>query len=65
VSWIAINKGRETGRKAGDYKFNPLQIKVTPEMELKEVNNGRLAMWAAAGMLMQGTFTHQSMLSNM
>ena len=65
VSWIAINKGRETGtRAAGDYKFNPLGIKSNKEWETKEVSNGRLAMFAASGMILQGLTTHDSALGS-
>lgn len=34
-------------------------------MQLKEVKNGRLAMWAAAGMILQGVTTDQSALGNL
>jgi len=47
-----------------DYGFNPLAFKITPEMSLKEIKNGRLAMWAAAGMIAQGTVTHEPLMAN-
>merc|ERR1711907_232663 len=44
--------------EAGDLGFDPLGLKPTDEAELKEMqtkelNNGRLAMIAAAGMILQ------------
>ena len=33
-------------------------------MKLKEISNGRLAMSAAAGMIVQGMTTHESALGN-
>ena len=43
---------------AGDYGFDPLGLKPTDatelaEMQTKELNNGRLAMIAIAGMVVQ------------
>ena len=45
-------------REAGDFKFDPLGLKPTTpealaEMQAKEINNGRLAMIACAGMVAQ------------
>jgi len=66
ISGFAVTKGRETGlREPGDFKFNPMQFEVTEEMKMKEVANGRLAMWAVAGMLLQGSTTHASALTNL
>jgi len=65
ISGYATTQGRETGlREPGDFKFNPLQFEVTEEMKLKEISNGRLAMSAAAGMIVQGMTTHESALGN-
>ena len=51
--------GRETGTRApGDFNFNPLNQKVTDDMKMKEVANGRLAMSAAMGLIVQGMTTH-------
>ena len=53
--------------EAGDLKFDPLGLKPTDaaelkEMQTKELNNGRLAMIAAAGMIFQETFvTHEKL----
>lgn len=51
----------------GDFGFDPLGLKPTSEKELmemqsKELNNGRLAMIAAAGMIVQETFVTHSKL---
>ncbi|CAM9852614.1 unnamed protein product [Heterosigma akashiwo] len=69
VSGLAITKGRESGDRApGDYGFDPLKMSSTPEKAadyaLKEVKNGRLAMMAAAGMILQGVTTHESIFAN-
>eukprot|EP00608_Synchroma_pusillum_P002286 CAMPEP_0198420886 /NCGR_PEP_ID=MMETSP1452-20131203/1239_1 /TAXON_ID=1181717 /ORGANISM="Synchroma pusillum, Strain CCMP3072" /LENGTH=215 /DNA_ID=CAMNT_0044141067 /DNA_START=53 /DNA_END=700 /DNA_ORIENTATION=+ len=69
ISGVAITKGRELGVRApGDYSFNPARLALTKEtraeLELKEVKNGRLAMWAAAGMLMQESITHEGLIAN-
>lgn len=54
-------------RVPGDYKFDPLGLKPTDAAELKlmqekEINNGRLAMMAVAGMVVQETFVTQAKL---
>ena len=70
-SGIAITEGRKSGDRApGDFGFNPLKFGMSEatrkSFALKEIRNGRLAMWAAAGMLLQGTLTPgQGALSNM
>jgi len=51
---------------AGDYGFDPLGLKPTEpaalaEMQTKEINNGRLAMIAIAGMVMQELVTGQKL----
>lgn len=50
----------------GDLGFDPLNLKPTDpealkEMETKELNNGRLAMIATVGMLVQELVTHQKL----
>lgn len=59
-SGIAITEGKKTGDRApGEFGFNPLGFGKTPatasDLAEKEVANGRLAMWAAAGLLAQET----------
>lgn len=66
ITGVAITEGRESGNRApGDWGFNPLKFQITEQMASKEVANGRLAMWAAAGILVQGTTTHEPSLANM
>lgn len=62
--------GQESGERApGDFGLDPLNIMSNPEKrakyELQEVKNGRLAMWAAAGMIMQGVTTDGGALDNL
>jgi len=60
ISGFAATQGRETGLRApGDFTFNPFNYPVTEEMKMKEVANGRLAMWGAMGLIVQGMTTHQ------
>jgi light-harvesting complex I chlorophyll a/b binding protein 1 len=60
ISGFAATSGRETGLRApGDFTFNPLKYPVTEAMKMKEVANGRLAMWGAMGLIVQGMTTHQ------
>jgi hypothetical protein len=52
--------------EAGDLGFDPLGLKPTDpaelkEMQTKEINNGRLAMIAAAGMIVQELVTGQKL----
>jgi len=54
------------GREPGDFSFDPLGLKPTDpkdlmEMQNKELNNGRLAMIAAAGMIAQELVTNQKL----
>ena len=69
ISGIATTTGRETGdREPGEFKFDPLGFGKGDKLErLKEneVQNGRLAMWAAAGLLLQGCTTHEGGLQNL
>jgi len=67
---IAITEGRKSGDRApGDFGFNPLNFGKTPatakDFALKEIRNGRLAMWAAAGILLQGATTGAGALENL
>ena len=66
VSGLATTKGRETGtRSPGDFGLNPMKFEITQDMKMKEVANGRLAMWAAAGEIVQGMTTHDSAFGNL
>jgi len=62
----------ETGKVPGDYGFDPLGLKpadTSPgnqewkELQNKEINNGRLAMLAAAGILAQEMVTGQKIFA--
>lgn len=68
-SGVATTEGRKSGDRApGDFGFNPFNMgkteSVRKDLALKEIRNGRLAMFAAAGMLMQGATTDQGALAN-
>jgi len=67
VGLLAINEGRKGDRAPGYFGFNPLGFGKTDasmkDLAVKEVRNGRLAMWAAAGILLQESSTHSSALS--
>lgn len=64
VSGIAATSGRESGDRApGDFGLDPLGfMKGDPakveRLKAQEVANGRLAMWAASGLILQGCQTH-------
>jgi len=62
VSGIATTSGRESGDRApGDFGLDPLGYMQGPKAEklkAQEVANGRLAMWAASGLIMQGCANH-------
>lgn len=59
ISGVAATKGRETGlREPGDFKLNPLEFEINEDMKTKEIANGRLAMIAVAGFIVQGMTTH-------
>jgi len=70
-SGIATTTGRENGiREPGDFGLDPLgYLKGSPEsverLKAQEIANGRLAMWAASGLLMQGCTTHQGGVENL
>merc|ERR1719251_521805 len=59
-SGIAATSGRESGERApGDFGLDPLGFsKGDParveRLKGQEIANGRLAMWAAAGLIVQG-----------
>lgn len=68
-SGLAITEGKKSGDRApGDFGFNPLKMGKTPssfkDLAEKEISNGRLAMWAAAGILLQGSITGAGALEN-
>ncbi|CAM9299584.1 unnamed protein product [Ascophyllum nodosum] len=70
ISGIAITAAQENGdREPGDFGLDPLDLANKPQekarYQLNEVKNGRLAMWAAAGMILQGVTTDQSALGNL
>ncbi len=70
LSGIAVTEGRKSGDRApGEFGFNPLNFGKTPaaakDFALKEVRNGRLAMFAAAGILLQAATTHEGALENL
>lgn len=70
VGGIATTTGRESGVRApGDFKFNPFgypddspRLKKFKE---QEIANGRLAMFAAMGELVQGITTDQGAIENL
>ena len=58
ISGVAVTEGRKSGDRApGEFGFNPLKFGANEaskkDLAVKEVRNGRLAMWAAAGILLQ------------
>jgi light-harvesting complex I chlorophyll a/b binding protein 1 len=70
-SGIATTSGRESGERApGDFGLDPLGFgKGDPakftRLKTQEIMNGRLAMWAAAGEIMQGMTTDEGALGNL
>jgi hypothetical protein len=64
ISGIATTSGRESGERApGDFGFDPLgymkgDAAKVERLKAQEVANGRLAMWAAAGLIVQGCSNH-------
>merc|ERR1719416_151889 len=71
IGGIATTSGRESGERApGDFGLDPLGYsKGDPaafaRLQGQEIANGRLAMWAASGLLMQGCTTHQGGIENL
>jgi len=71
ISGIATTTGREAGiREPGDFGLDPLgygkgdAVKFE-RLKAQEIANGRLAMWAASGLLMQGCSTHSGGIENL
>jgi len=70
-SGIAATSGRESGeRQPGDFGLDPLGfLNGAPEkverLKAQEIANGRLAMWAAAGIIAQGMSTDESATGNL
>ena len=70
-SGIATTSGRESGeRQPGDFGLDPLGfLNGAPEkverLKAQEIANGRLAMWAAAGIIVQGMTTDESATQNL
>jgi len=64
ISGIATTSGRESGDRApGDFGLDPLgYMKGEPanveRLKAQEIANGRLAMWAASGLILQGCSNH-------
>lgn len=71
ISGIAATQGRSTGlRGPGEFGLDPLGFsKGDPEafarLQAQEIANGRLAMFAAAGELVQGSTTHHGAIENL
>eukprot|EP00543_Licmophora_paradoxa_P013228 CAMPEP_0202476798 /NCGR_PEP_ID=MMETSP1360-20130828/93601_1 /ASSEMBLY_ACC=CAM_ASM_000848 /TAXON_ID=515479 /ORGANISM="Licmophora paradoxa, Strain CCMP2313" /LENGTH=219 /DNA_ID=CAMNT_0049104013 /DNA_START=389 /DNA_END=1048 /DNA_ORIENTATION=+ len=71
VSGIATTTGRESGmREPGDFGLDPLGFSrgdpaKFERIKAQEVANGRLAMWAAAGLLVQGCSTTEGGVGNL
>ena len=71
ISGIATTTGRESGmREPGNFGFDPLNFKggdaaKYERLKLSEVKNGRLAMWAAMGLIVQGCTTGHGGLENL
>ena len=60
IGYLAILEMLDgSGRKPGDFGFDPLKIGGAddPEMQLREIENGRLAMLAFAGIVTQSALT--------
>ncbi|KAL7559720.1 hypothetical protein ACA910_003306 [Epithemia clementina (nom. ined.)] len=69
-SGIATTSGRESGMRApGDFGLNPFgYAEDSPRLKKfkeQEIANGRLAMFAAAGQIMQGMTTGEGALENL
>ena len=66
MSFMAINDGRNSGRAPGFFAFNPMSMGKTAQsmkdLELKEIRNGRLAMWGTVGILHVEATQHISAL---
>jgi light-harvesting complex I chlorophyll a/b binding protein 1 len=70
-SGIATTSGRESGeRQPGDFGLDPLGFlngapDTVERLKAQEIANGRLAMWAAAGIIVQGMTTDESATQNL
>jgi len=70
-SGIAATSGRESGeREPGDFGLDPLgfmkgSAASVERLKAQEIANGRLAMWAAAGIIVQGMTTDNSATGNL
>ena len=71
ISGIAATSGRESGeREPGDFGLDPLgfgqgDAARFERLKAQEIANGRLAMWAAAGQIMQGMTTDEGAVGNL
>ena len=71
ITGIAITTGRESGeREPGNFGLDPLKFASGDaakyeRLKAQEVANGRLAMWAAAGEIMQGMTTSEGAVGNL
>ena len=71
ISGIATTTGRESGqREPGYFGFDPLNFKggdaaKYEKLKLSEVKNGRIAMFASMGLLVQGCTTGHGGLENL
>jgi hypothetical protein len=66
----ALGASLVDGYYPGDLGFDPLGLKPKTEeafnlMVTKEINNGRLAMFAAMGMLLQEQVTHEPIMATL
>jgi len=70
-SGIAATSGRESGMRApGDFGLDPLGFQKGDadkfkRLQAQEIANGRLAMFGAAGIIMQGMTTDEGALGNL
>jgi len=65
VSFISTDQMlRGSGREPGDFGFDPIGFATTPEkmkdLQMKELANGRLAMFATGGVITQSVLTGNS-----
>jgi hypothetical protein len=73
ISGIACTTGRESGKRApGDFGIKDIfgyekkgEIEKLNKLKLQEIKNGRLAMWAAVGQIVQGCTTDDGAVGNL
>ena len=67
ISGVAVTEGKKGDRAPGDFGIKSWgkSDKEKKDYELKEIRNGRLAMWGAAAILMQGLTTDTGALDNL